>query len=76
MVARPSRWGNPFPVGELGRDEAVARHREWLLADPELLAQVRAALAGRDLACWCSLTDAAGDRVPCHADTLLELANR
>ena len=26
-------------------------------------------LAGRDLACWCALSDA------CHADVLLELAN-
>jgi hypothetical protein len=28
-----------------------------------------AALAGRDLACWCPLDQ------PCHADVLLELAN-
>ncbi|PFG19852.1 DUF4326 domain-containing protein [Serinibacter salmoneus] len=27
-------------------------------------------LAGRDLACWCPLSS------PCHADVLLELANR
>ncbi|HZL05925.1 MAG TPA: DUF4326 domain-containing protein, partial [Coriobacteriia bacterium] len=33
------------------------------------LEDVRAALAGRDLACWCPLTD------PCHADVLLEIAN-
>lgn len=33
-------------------------------------------LRGRDLACWCPLEDAAGNRVPCHADVLLELANR
>ena len=32
-------------------------------------------LRGRDLACWCPLTDAAGNPVPCHADALLELAN-
>jgi len=30
-----------------------------------------AELRGRDLACWCPLDDA-----PCHADVLLELANR
>ncbi len=33
-------------------------------------------LRGRDLVCWCPLEDAAGNRVPCHADVLLELANR
>lgn len=31
---------------------------------------VRAELRGRDLACWCPL------EAPCHADVLLELANR
>jgi len=34
-----------------------------------------APLAGRDLVCWCPLEDAAGNRAPCHADVLLELAN-
>lgn len=33
------------------------------------LDEIRAALAGRDLACWCPLDQ------PCHADVLLELAN-
>jgi hypothetical protein len=31
--------------------------------------EIRATLAGRDLACWCPLDQ------PCHADVLLELAN-
>lgn len=31
--------------------------------------QIRAALAGKNLACWCPLDQ------PCHADVLLELAN-
>lgn len=35
------------------------------------------ALRGKDLACWCAILDAkTGIRVPCHADVLLELANR
>jgi hypothetical protein len=33
------------------------------------LDEIRAELAGRDLACWCPLDQ------PCHADVLLELAN-
>lgn len=33
-------------------------------------------LAGRDLACWCPLLDSDGNRVPCHADVLLAIANR
>ena len=39
------------------------------------LEEIRAELAGHDLMCWCPLEDAAGYRVPCHADVLLELAN-
>lgn len=33
-------------------------------------------LRGRDLACWCPLTNPGGTPYPCHADVLLELANR
>jgi hypothetical protein len=32
--------------------------------------EIRFHLAGRDLACWCPLD------APCHADVLLDLANR
>lgn len=28
VVARPSRWGNPFPVERFGRDLAIALFRE------------------------------------------------
>ena len=34
------------------------------------LNEIRADLAGHDLVCWCPLDS------PCHADVLLELANR
>ena len=71
MVARPSRWGNPFRVGVDGdRARCVARYREALSVGrlPFTTAEARRALAGRDLACWCPLGE------PCHADVLLELA--
>lgn len=72
-VARPTRWGNPFRVGVHGDAvRCVARYRAWLLdAAPgaPTREQVRAALRGHDLACWCALD------APCHADVLLELAN-
>lgn len=73
-VARPSRWGNPFTIAHFGREEAVRRYRE-LFDAPGLIDEARADLAGRDLACWCPIVDAAGNRVPCHADVLLELVN-
>ena len=62
----------PWPRGKA---EAVARAVELYGNDfrlgtsditPE---EVRAELAGKDLACWCPLSS------PCHADVLLELAN-
>ena len=74
-VARPSRWGNPFRVGAPGIPDAataVAMYRHAVdAADPRIPAreQVRAALRGKDLACWCPLDG------PCHADVLLEIAN-
>ena len=85
VVARPSRWGNPYSVraateaGHLNpRLAAVDAYRAWLRGDPMEVAregpppsieEIRRELRGRDLACWCP-PDA-----PCHADVLLELAN-
>jgi hypothetical protein len=62
-------------IGEnLDRQSAIAAFRAWLL-DPHRtegpsLAEIRCALRNRDLACWCPL------HMPCHADVLLEFANR
>lgn len=82
-VARPSRWGNPFTVAAHGVD-AVEMFRKWLAGEPlsagerftfltdrraELLARLPE-LKGKSLACFCPLSDA------CHADVLLELANK
>jgi hypothetical protein len=69
VVARPTRWGNPFLITTLGRAEAIEHYRKWLVAQPDLVAAVRSELAGRDLACWCALSE------QCHADVLLVVAN-
>lgn len=82
VVARPTKWGNPWPVhGSVTADIAVDRFRADLLAtieDPwgsphdidfRVMAESLADLSGKDLACWCPLDQ------PCHADVLLELAN-
>jgi hypothetical protein len=74
-VGRPSRWGNPWRVGpEIDPHSAVALYRFDLMDhqeyDAEAFARWLAPLSGRDLACWCPLDQ------PCHADVLLELANR
>jgi hypothetical protein len=71
VVTRPTKWGNPHPLS-LGRAEAVRRYRDDLLAGRLGISvdDVRRELRGRDLACYCPLDG------PCHADVLLEVANR
>jgi hypothetical protein len=72
VVARPSRWGNPFPIGPgRSRVEAVAAYERALAAGdlPFTVHDVRRELAGRDLCCWCPLDES------CHADVLLRVAN-
>jgi len=84
VVARPSRWGNPFRVGEVihrgpawsGREElvrdaahAVQLYRRWIFTCAHILSHLPE-LRGHDLACWCPLDQ------PCHADVLIELANQ
>jgi len=77
-VARPGRWGNPHRVGLCGvcgvkhtQAEAVAEFEAELFADMNHQARdkVRCELAGKNLACFCGLDQ------PCHADTLLRVAN-
>lgn len=69
---RRSRFANPYRVQDLrSATEAVRMFRDDLLAGhlAVTVADVRAELAGRDLACWCKPGQ------PCHADALLQLAN-
>src|SRR5262245_35487661 len=84
-VGRGSRFGNPHDwrdgveVGGEGwaKGAAVDLFREWFYYParfpdkpaPPTSADLRAALAGKNLACWC-----APDQ-PCHADVLLGIAN-
>ena len=90
-VGRPTVFGNPFhpPSDDRTRQRPSDRHRrveayrDWLTrpkrspwfgseaatARERLLAALPR-LRGRDLVCWCPLDQ------PCHADVLLELANR
>lgn len=87
VVARPSIFGNPWRVDMWSGDLAKRRqhavnvfrdnleralagdlHTGWQI---DRIARELPRLAGHDLACWCPL-----DGHPCHADVLLELANR
>lgn len=97
-VGRPSRWGNPYRVGDVAytgtmpfplpthsevrntppivaeRCESVQQAVDWFRRWAEVMVERHPdwldPLRGRDLACWCAPSE------PCHADVLLELANR
>lgn len=63
-------------AAQAAHDEAIVRCRRWLAGtltlpgvEPPDPAELRAALGGKNLACWCRLEDR------CHADLLLTLAN-
>lgn len=84
FVRSPQHRNTPYP-GQVIRSAEPVRDRahavelfcehiayEDVAWDP---AEIRRVLGGRDLACWCPLTDADGNRVPCHADVLLQIAN-
>lgn len=79
VVSRPSRWGNPHPIGlcpvcgvDHTREEAVAEFRAEITHPQafEVREKIQAELRGKNLACWCPIGS------PCHADVLLEIANK
>jgi len=83
-VGRPTKWGNPYLVNEFKAAKMINWHYACcsdvavimfkkdleygiLGVTPE---DVWRDLRGKNLACWCPLGE------PCHADVLLELANK
>lgn len=83
-VGRPTRWGNPWRMDDktcasttVGLFRGLIAARDCDLArtgkqfeDAVYSFQIRRDLKGKDLACFCSLDQ------PCHADVLLEIANK
>lgn len=67
-VTRPGKWGNPFS-GAAAVD-CVARYRKLLNTNDKMRDDAKRELYGKNLACWCALDQ------PCHADVLLDIANR
>ena len=69
-VGRPSKWGNPYKIGQDGnREEVITKYRTYIINSKEYHSgELRQKLGGKDLVCWCA-------PLPCHADVLLELAN-
>lgn len=82
-VARPSKWGNPFRIGDVKHFGPAYSGRDMVIADAKTACrlfkqhmfnrrsaeELIAPLRGKNLACWCKPGE------PCHADILLEMAN-
>ena len=83
-VARPSKFGNPFritdapesraaSIGSFRRllEQPVQQVRDRALRETAVaMKEALPSLRGKNLACWCRPGET------CHADVLLELANR
>lgn len=84
-VGRGTQWGNPFRIGlnhslkgfpgGMTREQAIEQYRREIVGQNGGVVGfnrfwVAQHLRGKDLACWCR------EGEPCHADVLLELANR
>jgi hypothetical protein len=84
IVCRPGKFGNPIRVGAVARIEvngsmydaqvtpaiAMEFFREYFAGVVRTEPGILDFLRGKNLACWCPLDQ------PCHADVLLELANK
>jgi hypothetical protein len=69
-VDRTTKWGNPFKGGK-DAAENVRLFRVMLLGRMSSgVGYPLRELRGKNLACWCALGQ------QCHADVLLELANK
>ena len=86
-VDRTTRFGNPFRIGVWqsfvndadpsnvvvacpGDAYEVVDAFRWLAEQPSRTEMIQTHLRGKNLACWCKPGE------PCHADVLLEIANR
>ena len=69
-IGRPTKWGNPFKVGEDGdREEVIDKYIAWLKTQKQLVADAKKELKGKVLGCWCSPK-------LCHGDVLARIANK
>lgn len=66
LIARPSKWGNPFQIGRDGsREQVITMYEIHLRRRPDLLASLPE-LAGKRLGCHCKPE-------ACHGDVLVKL---
>lgn len=68
-IGRPSKFGNPFPIGIYGtREEVLELYEFWLYDRLEIIKAVCNELKGKRLGCSCYPR-------PCHGDLLARIAN-
>ena len=66
LIARPSKWGNPFQIGRDGdRERVIQMYETHIRRRPDLFAALPE-LAGKRLGCYCKPE-------PCHGDVLVKL---
>lgn len=69
FIGRPSKWGNPFLIGEHGnREEVVKKYEDYILNNTGLLQDLKE-LKGKILGCFCAPRK-------CHGDVLARLADQ
>jgi hypothetical protein len=71
-VGRPSAWGNRHQLDSPHPRARTISLRHYIIdmaRSPKLVELARRELRGKDLSCWCPLTEL------CHADVLLAIAN-
>jgi len=76
LIARPSKFGNPYShqfntlakFRVNSRSEAIFQYENWLYSQPELVAIVCRELKGKILGCYC-------EPLPCHGELLCRIAN-
>ena len=69
-IDRGTKYGNPFPVKEFGREEALRLYDIYLDWNLKKKLIDLSPLVGKDLACNCEI----GER--CHGDRLLQEVER
>ena len=66
LIARPSKWGNPFQIGRDGnRDQVIKMYEVHVRRRPDLIVALPE-LAGKRLGCYCK-------PLSCHGDVLVKL---
>lgn len=67
-IGRPSKWGNPYSIGQDGnRKEVIKKYEQYILKNKDLMNSLHE-LEGKILGCWCKPNS-------CHGDVLVKLLN-